>query len=131
AGTNLYIAENDYYSHCYIRRLSAGTLSLYAGSGLCGYSPDGTAPTSAQIWPRDIAVGSEGDLFFPDACSVRKISAGALTTVATCASSTTLPSLAGWAPQHIAIVGVGDVWAGELEPCRVTHIASSSIVVVA
>ena len=129
AGTNLYIAENNYWSQCYIVRVSGGVLSLFAGVGLCGFTADGPL-ASARIAPRDVEVGSTGDVFFADGCSARKISGGVLSTVATCVAGPT-PYLLGLVAHRLAVRGTGEIWIADIQNCRITNVQDGSVVVVA
>ncbi len=85
AAGNIYIADSDVNR---IRKvtLTKGTIATYVGSGNPGYSGDGGAATSAQIFtPTSIAVDSSGNLYFVDFgnARVRKVStSGNISTVA-------------------------------------------------
>ncbi len=133
SGASLYIAENDFFSACRIRKVSGGTISFIAGVGLCGSATDGTPLTSARISPLGMAVGNTGDLFFAEGCEVRRISGSVLTTAASC-----LPSASGSPPSGttlsattLAVRGSGELWMGERTLCRVSKVEGSAIVVVA
>ncbi len=82
---NLYIA--DYYNHA-IRKvtLSTNIISTVAGKGAPGYSGDGSAATSAQLFlPWGVAVDSSGNIFIGDGGNnvIREVSSsGSITTVA-------------------------------------------------
>lgn len=84
---NLFIG--DPYN-CVVRKfvLSSKTLSTYAGLlSSCGYSGDGGAATSAQLYyPSGVAADSAGNLFIADSqnCVVREVtkSTGKISTVA-------------------------------------------------
>ena len=72
--------------HSMIRRIDAttGIVTLVAGTGTPGYSPDGTLATAANIQARGLAFDSKGTLYFIDAgLYVRKIdpATGVLTTI--------------------------------------------------
>jgi uncharacterized protein (TIGR03437 family) len=61
---NLYFNDPD---NCRVRRLSQGTLTTVAGTGVCGYTNDGGPATSAQILSvRAIALDASGQLFIAD-----------------------------------------------------------------
>jgi streptogramin lyase len=51
-----------------IRRIDASTgiVSLIAGNGTTGYSPDGTLATKAQVFAGQLAFDSQGNLYFAD-----------------------------------------------------------------
>jgi hypothetical protein len=63
---NLYIADD---SNCRVRKviLSTDIISTYAGNGTCGYSGDGGAATSAEVYvPQGVATDSAGNLYIAD-----------------------------------------------------------------
>jgi sugar lactone lactonase YvrE len=80
---NIYISD---YDECRIRKINAtGVISTYAGTGICGYSGDGGAATSASIAPYGIALDAKGDLLVAEFenSRIRQVSpAGIITTVA-------------------------------------------------
>ena len=52
--------------------LAYGTITTIAGTGTPGFSGDGGAPTSAQIWfPRDVAVSPSGKIYIADNNNMR------------------------------------------------------------
>lgn len=70
-----------------VRRVAVdGAVSVYAGTGLSGYSGDGGSATSAQLnRPSDVAVDGEGNLYIADSYNhrIRKVTpAGTITTFA-------------------------------------------------
>lgn len=81
---NLYLADAG--NNC-IRKVSAdGIISTIAGTGVAGFSGDGTPATTAQLnSPLAVAVDDSGNVFIGDAHNyrLRKInSAGVITTIA-------------------------------------------------
>jgi uncharacterized protein (TIGR03437 family) len=82
---NIYIADSDVNR---IRKvtLSKGIINSYVGSGNPGFSGDGGAALSAQIFtPTNIAIDSTGNLYFVDFgnARVRKVtSSGTISTIA-------------------------------------------------
>ena len=63
---NLYIGD---YNNCRVRKvvLSSDAISTYAGNGTCGYSGDGGAASSAELYePAGLAVDSAGNLYIGD-----------------------------------------------------------------
>lgn len=92
AADNLYIADSGNQR---VRRVDAsGVITTVAGSGVIGYSPEGTVATSAALnFPRGVAIDSVGDLFIADAgnCLVRKVNAPGT-------SAARMTSIAGWTP---------------------------------
>jgi uncharacterized protein (TIGR03437 family) len=82
AAGNLYIADANR-----IREVSNGTITTVAGGGaLLG---DNVPATSAQVSPRGVAVDAAGSLYLADESTnrIRKVSSGAITTVAGSATS--------------------------------------------
>lgn len=67
--------------NCRIRQISGGAISTIAGTGACGFSADGPAVSSNIHLP--LAIGASGsDVYVGGECKLRKISAGAMTTIA-------------------------------------------------
>ncbi len=82
SGGNVYVADSQ---NARIRKISAGSISTVAGNGSPGFGGDGGAATAAQLYvPTGVAVDSAGNLFIADFTNnrVRKVSGGAITTVA-------------------------------------------------
>ena len=81
---NVYIAD---YSNNRIRKVSAGTITTFAGNGTGGYLGDGDPATDAEIRsPEGVAADAAGNVYIADTsnCRVRKVTAatGIITTVA-------------------------------------------------
>jgi sugar lactone lactonase YvrE len=79
---NIYIA--DTHNHC-IRKVSGGTITTIAGTGVAGFSGDGATATAATLdLPTSLALDSSGSLYIADTNNhrIRKIAAGVITTVA-------------------------------------------------
>jgi uncharacterized protein (TIGR03437 family) len=80
---NLYIADSG---NNRIRKVTAGIISTFAGTGSAGFSGDGGQAVSAQLTrPRGIALDNSGNLYIADTGNhrVRKVSPGGqITTVA-------------------------------------------------
>jgi uncharacterized protein (TIGR03437 family) len=79
---SLYIADTYV---CRIRKVTGGTITTVAGSGVCGYSGDNGPALQAQLsYPQSVAVDSAGNLYIADTNNnrVRKVSNGTITTVA-------------------------------------------------
>jgi uncharacterized protein (TIGR03437 family) len=88
---NLYIAE---FGNNRVRKISGGSIATVAGTGVFGYSGDGSAATSAQLnGPESVAVDSLGNLYIADSANnaVRRVTGGIITTVA----GTGLPGFSG------------------------------------
>jgi sugar lactone lactonase YvrE len=75
AAENMYIPdqENDR-----VRRVNAsGTITTFAGTGAAGYTNDGQAATSAELWaPSGVAVDPAGNVYIADSqnSAIRKVS---------------------------------------------------------
>ncbi len=79
---NVYVADSQ---NARVRKISGGSISTVAGNGSPGFGGDGGAATAAQLYvPTGVAVDSAGNLFIADFVNnrVRKVSGGAITTVA-------------------------------------------------
>lgn len=81
ASGNLYIADTG---NNRIRKVaSSGVIATFAGSGMPGFSGDGGAATSAQMYsPQSAALDSAGNLYIADYARIRKVSGGTINTVA-------------------------------------------------
>lgn len=82
AAGNLYIAD---FGNNRIRRVSAGTITTFAGTGIAGFSGDAGPAASAQLnQPTGIALDAAGNLYIADSANnrIRKVTGGAITTVA-------------------------------------------------
>ena len=84
AAGNLYIA--DCYNHRVRKVDTNGIITTVAGNGTSGFTGDGGSAVEAQLHhPRDVAVDSEGNLYFSDSYNhrIRKVDAsGIITTIA-------------------------------------------------
>jgi len=132
---NVYIADS---SDCLIRVVnSAGTISTFAGlvvsnSPRCGYSGDGGAATSAEIYqPYGIAVDSKNSVYITDISEhvVRRVTGGIITTIAG------IGGLSGYsgdggpassallnAPEAVAVDPAGNIFIADTNNCRVREI---------
>ena len=89
-GITMDVAGNLYIADCYNNRIrkvdTDGIITTVAGNGTNGYTGDGGFAVEAQInHPRDVAVDSEGNLYFSDSYNhrIRKVDAsGIITTIA-------------------------------------------------
>lgn len=81
---SLYIADS--WNFCVRKVDPFGIITTYAGTGVSGYSEDGTRAVNAQlVSPIGIAIGAEGNLYIADAeCNmIRMVNpAGILSTIA-------------------------------------------------
>ena len=132
---NLYIADN---TNCRVRKLTAsGVISTIAGTGVCGYSGDGSAATAARVnFPQSVAVTPGGDILIADSanCRIRRIDGGG--TISTFAGGSlciyggdggpaTSAFLAG--PDGVAVSPAGDVYIADTDNCRVRKVAGGII----
>lgn len=132
ASGNLYIADSD---NNRIRKvLASGIISTIAGNSM-GYSGDGGAATSAQLWnPTGLHVNSSGDVFIADANNnrIRKITAstGIISTIAGGGSSLGDGGLATNAqlsnPVGVWVDVSGNVYIADLGNYRVRKITAST-----
>jgi hypothetical protein len=79
---NVYIADT---ANCVIRKVTGGTITTFAGKNVCGYSGDGGAATSAELYePIGVAADSSGNVYIADQDNyvVRKVSGGNISTFA-------------------------------------------------
>jgi sugar lactone lactonase YvrE len=79
---NLYVAD---VGDCRVRKVSpAGTITTFAGTGICGYSGDGGPATSATLFaPQAVAADGSGNVYIADTGNevIRKVdSTGTITT---------------------------------------------------
>ena len=82
---NVYVADQ---ANSKIRKISAGTVSTFAGSGGGGLASngntvDGAAASATFYYPTGVAVDAAGNVFVADGNKIRKISAGVVSTFAT------------------------------------------------
>jgi sugar lactone lactonase YvrE len=76
---NLYVSDSA--NHVVWKVNPAGTINLYAGTGVGGYSGDGGGATAAELGsPAGLAIDSAGNLYIADAGNmvVRKVSAAGI-----------------------------------------------------
>ena len=73
---NVYVADQANYK---IRKITAGTVGTFAGTGSAG-STDGPVASAKFNYPTGLAIDASGNLFVGDNSSVRKISAGSVST---------------------------------------------------
>jgi sugar lactone lactonase YvrE len=81
-GGNLYIA--DVYNHRIRKVSTGGIITTVAGNGTQGYSGDGGAAVSAELYlPYSVAVDSSGNIYIADFYNqrIRGITAGVIRTV--------------------------------------------------
>jgi Bacterial Ig-like domain (group 3)/NHL repeat len=79
---NLYIADSHNHR---IRKVSGGTITTIAGTGVAGFAGDGGPATSAQLsLPTAVALDPSGSLYIADTNNqrIRKVAGATITTVA-------------------------------------------------
>jgi sugar lactone lactonase YvrE len=128
---------------CLVRLVSGGIVTKVAGlpSGRgCGTSNDGPADAVQLDHPLGVAVDGTGDVYIADYgnCVVRKLSGGAITTVAgrgthVCvydAASGPATSVSVY-PSAVAVAGDGSVYIADWANCRVRQLRNGAITTVA
>ena len=140
---NVYIADTD---NCLIRKVkTAGTISTFAGllvsgSPRCGYSGDGGAATSAELYyPYGVAVDSKNNVYIADYSNdvVREVSTtGTITTIAGIGqvagySGDGGPATNGllYGPTALAVDPAGNVFIADYNNCRVREISAATSII--
>jgi uncharacterized protein (TIGR03437 family) len=137
AAGNLYIA--DYFNYR-IRKVSNGTITTVAGTGVTGYGGDNGQATSALLGgPEGVAVDSAGNLYIADALNyrVRKVAGGVITTVAGNgtpgfsgdngpATSAQLRAFYG-----VAVDSAGNLYIADTDNNRIREVSKGTITTVA
>jgi sugar lactone lactonase YvrE len=140
SANNLYIADS---ANCRIRKVTAtsGVIATIAGSGVCDFSGDGGAATSAAFdQPHGVAVDAAGNVYIADTnnCRVRKrdVSSGTIATIAgtgICGyGGDNGPAISAALnyPESVAVYGSTVVIADTFN-CRVRRIIGTTITTVA
>ena len=134
---NLYIA--DYYNNR-VRKVSNGLITTVAGKGTTGFSGDGGLATNAQLnSPFVVGVDFTGNLYIADYGNnrIRKVSAGAITTVAGNGTSGFggdggAPAGAQLhAPYAVAFDKTGDLFIADYRNNRVREISGGTVNTIA
>jgi uncharacterized protein (TIGR03437 family) len=133
---NLFIP--DTYNNSVRKVDNSGTIFTVAGSGSQGYSGDGGAATSAQLWyPSAVAADSAGNLYIADTGNnrIRKVSSGL--TIATVAG-TGVHGYSGdggaatsaqlYEPYGIAVDAAGNLYIADTENYRIRKVNSSGTI---
>ena len=127
---NVYIA--DFHDHK-VRKVSGGTITTFAGTGVAGFSGDGGPATAARLnGPYAVAVDGQGNVYIADGYnhSVRKVSAGG--TIRTIAgtgkqgfSGDGGPATSArlFYPQGVAVDGQGNVYIADTSNHRVRKVS--------
>jgi len=133
---NVYVADTDIHR---IRKITPdGTLITVAGNGTPGYSGDGGAATSAQLYyPAGITVDSAGNLYIADTRNqrVRKVGPnGVITTVAGNGGGNGDgdggPALQAQLiePGSVAVDGSGNVYIAETGGHRIRQVNTAGVI---
>jgi uncharacterized protein (TIGR03437 family) len=132
AAGDLYIADA---SNQRVRKVSGGTITTFAGTGVSGFSGDGGPATRAQISnPSSIAFDSAGSLYLSDLGNnrIRKITNGAITTIAGNGTrrlaAETGPALAAPInePFGVAVDAAGNVYVAEAGGNRIRQLTPAA-----
>ena len=136
AAGNLYIADRD---NNRVRKVANGVITTIAGNGTAGYSGDGGPAISAELnGPLGIAVDAAGNIYIADYYNnrIRKVSNGAITTVAGGGSSglgengpATNAQFNG--PYGVAIDALGNLYIADHGNYRIRKVSGGVITTVA
>jgi sugar lactone lactonase YvrE len=128
---NLYIADS--LNHVIRKVTPAGVVSIVAGTGVEGFSGDGSAATSAQLdTPKGVAVDTNGNLYIADSRNnrIRKVTGTTITTVAgTGVVGSAITQLA--LPSGIAVDATGNLYIADTNNNRIVKITGSTPAVFA
>ena len=141
SGGKLFIA--DQVNHRVRQIPAGGTISTVAGNGTAGYSGDGAAASSAELYdPTGVAVDSSGNLYIADSVNnvVRKVTSSG--TITTFAGSNTLG--AGYSgdggsatsaqlnlPLGVAVDSAGNVYIADTKNNRIRKVTPSGTITTA
>jgi sugar lactone lactonase YvrE len=113
------------------------TIDTFAGNGTAGYSGDNGPATSAALNPAGIAVDAAGNLYIADSNRIRKISHGAITTVAGNGtygfSGDNGPATSAqlFNPQGVAVDAAGNLYIADTFNNRIRKVSGGVITTVA
>jgi trimeric autotransporter adhesin len=136
---NVYIADRG---NARIRKISSGTISTIAGTGVPGSAGDNGPAISAQLSiPSGLALDASGNLYIADLLNhrIRKmaLSGGNLTTVAGngtegfTGDGSTATSAELSRPEGVAVDGSGNVYIADTGNSRVRKVSGANISTVA
>jgi uncharacterized protein (TIGR03437 family) len=132
---NLFVADKS--AHV-IRKVSAGIVTTYAGTGFAGYSGDGGPAAAAQFnGPAGVAVDAAGNVFVADTnnSAVRKIAPdGTISTVAGNGpagyNGDGIPAVAASlnAPQGVAVDSAGNLYIADTDNHRIRQVSPNGTI---
>ena len=134
AAGDIYIADTHNQR---IRKVSGGTITTIAGTGVAGFSGDGGAAASAQLSnPTALALDSNGNLFIADTDNhrIRKISGATITTVAgngeqAFSGDGASATAAGIdSPNGVAVDAAGKIYIGDTHNQRVRVVDTAGVI---
>ena len=131
---NIYIADTHNQR---IRKVSNGTITTIAGTGVAGFSGDGSPATSATLSsPTALALDANGNLYIADMDNhrIREISGATITTVAgsgeqSFAGDGAAATAAGLdSPNGVAVDAAGNLYIGDTHNQRVRVVSASGTI---
>ncbi len=131
---NIYIADTHNQR---IRKVSGGTITTIAGTGIAGFSGDGGSGTSATLSnPTALALDASGNLYIADTDNhrIRRISGTTITTVAGngeqfFSGDNAAATAAGLdSPNGVAIDAAGNLYIGDTHNQRVRVVNTSGTI---
>ncbi|MEO6983451.1 MAG: Ig-like domain repeat protein [Edaphobacter sp.] len=134
AAGEIYIADTHNQR---IRKVSGGTITTIAGTGVEGFSGDNGAAASAQLSnPSALALDSSGNLFIADTDNhrIRKISGTTITTVAGngeqafSGDGASATAAAIDSPNGVAIDAAGKIYIGDTRNQRVRVVDTTGVI---
>ncbi|MFP5236427.1 MAG: Ig-like domain repeat protein [Acidobacteriota bacterium] len=134
ASNNIYIADT-HNQRIRMVAASSGIIGTIAGTGVAGFSGDGSAATAAELdLPTAIAVDSKGNVFIADTNNnrIREISGGKISTVAGDGSQTFSgdggPATAAGldSPDGVAVDSAFNLYIGDTHNQRVRMVAAAT-----